>query len=83
MEMTIAVAPLSNVGVTQKSFIQEKIAHLVYQFGSRFYSFQGLRKYKAKYSTKWVPSYLLYHRDNWILYVMIALLIVDDESKRE
>ena len=80
---SLGMAPLSNVGVTQKSFIQEKIAHLVYQFGSRFYSFQGLRKYKAKYATKWVPSYLLYHRDNWILYVMIALLIVDDESKRE
>ncbi|GGI64987.1 bifunctional lysylphosphatidylglycerol flippase/synthetase MprF [Enterococcus alcedinis] len=80
---SLGMAPLANVGVNQKSFIQERIAHLVYQFGSRFYSFQGLRKYKAKYATKWAPSYLLYHRDTWILYVMIALLMVDDAPKRE
>lgn len=80
---SLGMAPLANVGVSPKSFIQERAAHLVYQFGSRFYSFQGLRKYKAKYATKWVPSYLLYHRDTWILYVMIALLIVDDASERD
>lgn len=78
---SLGMAPLANVGVMPKSFIQERVAHLVYQFGSRFYSFQGLRKYKAKYATKWVPSYLLYHRETWILYVMIALLKVD--GKRE
>lgn len=77
------MAPLANVGIFKKSFLQERIAHLVYRFGSRFYSFEGLRKYKAKYASKWVPSYLLYHRENWILYVMIALLIVDLPRKKK
>lgn len=76
---SLGMAPLANVGVLPKSFIQERIAHLVYQFGSRFYSFQGLRKYKAKYATIWIPSYLLYHRESWVLYVMIALLKVDEK----
>lgn len=76
---SLGMAPLANVGVMPKSFVQERIAHLVYQFGSRFYSFQGLRKYKAKYTSQWVPHYLLYHRETWILYVMIALLKVDEK----
>ncbi|MHC5268990.1 bifunctional lysylphosphatidylglycerol flippase/synthetase MprF [Enterococcus sp. LJL98] len=74
---SLGMAPLANVGVMRKSFIQERVAHLVYQFGSRFYSFQGLRRYKAKYASRWQPSYLLYHRETWILYVMLALLSVD------
>lgn len=80
---SLGMAPLANVGVMRKSFIQERVAHLVYQFGSRFYSFQGLRKYKAKYATKWVPSYLLYHRETWVLYVMIALLMVDGKRQEK
>lgn len=80
---SLGMAPLANVGVFQKSFLQERVAHLVYRFGSRFYSFEGLRKYKAKYATRWLPSYLLYHRENWILYVMIALLVVDMPQKKK
>lgn len=80
---SLGMAPLANVGVFKKSFLQERVAHLVYRFGSRFYSFEGLRKYKAKYATKWLPSYLLYHRENWILYVMIALLMVDRPRKKK
>ncbi len=74
----LGMAPLSNVGTSRKSFIQERIAYLVYEFGSHFYSFQGLREYKSKYATNWVSRYTLYSRDSWIAYVMIALLIIDN-----
>ncbi len=74
----LGMAPLSNVGTSKKSFIQERIAYLVYEFGSRFYSFQGLRDYKEKYATEWVSRYTLYSRDSFIAYVMIALLIIDN-----
>ncbi|MEI5988622.1 hypothetical protein A5881_000109 [Enterococcus termitis] len=74
----LGMAPLSNVGTSKKSFIQERIAYLVYEFGSRFYSFRGLRDYKQKYAAKWVPRYTLYSRDSFIAYVMIALLIIDN-----
>jgi phosphatidylglycerol lysyltransferase len=74
----LGMAPLANVGTSKKSFIQERIAYLVYEFGSRFYSFQGLREYKEKYAAEWIPRYTLYSRDSFIAYVMIALLLVDN-----
>jgi phosphatidylglycerol lysyltransferase len=74
----LGMAPLSNVGTSRKSFIQERVAYLVYEFGSRFYSFQGLRDYKEKYAARWVPRYTLYSRESFIAYVMIALLIIDN-----
>ena len=76
----MGMAPLANVGHSRKSFTQERIANLVYEFGSRFYSFQGLREYKEKYASKWVPRYTLYHRDSWIAYVMIVILLVDNQA---
>lgn len=75
----LGMAPLSNVGQSRKSFLQERIAYLVYEFGSRFYSFQGLRDYKEKYASQWNARYTLYSRDSWIAYVMIALLIIDNK----
>lgn len=78
----LGMAPLSNVGYSKKSFTQERIAHLVYEFGSRFYSFQGIRDYKAKYSPTWIPRYTLYSRKSWVIYVMIAILVVDNRTIR-
>lgn len=80
VDFDLGMAPLSNVGTSRKSFTQERIAFLVYKFGSRFYSFEGLREYKEKYATKWLPRYTLYSRDSWIAYVMIALLLVDNAT---
>lgn len=74
----LGMAPLANVGTSRKSFTQERIACLVYNFGSRFYSFGGLKEYKDKYANEWLPKYVLYSRDSWIGYVMIALLITDN-----
>lgn len=74
----LGMAPLANVGTSRKSFIQERVAYLVYQFGSHFYSFQGLRDYKDKYASTWTSRYTAYSRDSWIIYVMSALLIIDN-----
>lgn len=79
-QFDLGMAPLANVGTFRSSFLQERIAYLVYTFGSRFYSFEGLREYKQKYAVAWSPRYILYSRDSWIGYVMIALLIVDNQS---
>ncbi|OTN75999.1 hypothetical protein A5886_001075 [Enterococcus sp. 8G7_MSG3316] len=75
----LGMAPLANVGTFRSSFIQERIAYLIYNFGSHFYSFEGLRDYKQKYAAVWQPRYTLYSRDSWIGYVMIALLLVDNK----
>ncbi|MDT2827654.1 bifunctional lysylphosphatidylglycerol flippase/synthetase MprF [Enterococcus viikkiensis] len=79
----LGMAPLANVGTQRKSFTQERIAYLVYNFGSRFYSFGGLKEYKDKYANEWLPEYVLYSRDSWIGFVMIALLITDNAPIQE
>lgn len=74
----LGMAPFSNVGQSRKSFVQERLASLLYAFGNRVYSFNGLRSYKEKYATQWLPRYTLYSRDSWIICVVAALLIVDN-----
>jgi phosphatidylglycerol lysyltransferase len=76
-QFDLGMAPLANVGTSRSSFLQERIAYLIYNFGSHFYSFEGLKEYKSKYAATWSPRYILYSRDSWLGYVMIALLIVD------
>lgn len=78
-DFNLGMAPLANVGVYYRSFMEERVANLVYQFGTNFYSFQGLRKFKAKYADEWRPRYTSYAKTSFILYVMSALLIVDNE----
>lgn len=74
----LGMAPLANVGTSRKSFLQERIAFLIFNFGSTLYSFQGLKDYKEKYASAWKPKYTLYSRDSSLIITMIQLLIVDD-----
>ncbi|EGT3615808.1 bifunctional lysylphosphatidylglycerol flippase/synthetase MprF, partial [Clostridium perfringens] len=57
---SLGEAPLSNVGFNMHSHLQEKLARLVYNSGNIFYSFDGLRRYKSKFSPVWQPRYLAY-----------------------
>lgn len=72
----LGMAPLANVGVSEFSFIEERLAHLIYQYGSTFYSFQGLRAYKEKYVTEWQPKYLAYRRRESLIFTMLQLMQV-------
>jgi len=72
----LGMAPLANVGVSEFSFIEERAAHLIYEYGSNFYSFQGLRAYKEKYVTDWQPKYLAYCRRQSLIYTMLQLGLV-------
>ena len=72
----LGMAPLANVGVSSFSFIEERAAHLIYEYGSSFYSFQGLRAYKAKYVTDWQPKYLAYRRRQSLVFSMLQLMLV-------
>lgn len=56
----LGMAPLSNVGRAQKSHITEKAANLFMRHGSRFYSYEGLRRYKNKFNPSWEERYLAY-----------------------
>jgi phosphatidylglycerol lysyltransferase len=76
LSFNLGMAPLANVGVSTFSFIEERVAHLIYEYGSNFYSFQGLRAYKEKYVTDWEPKYLAYRRRQSLIFSMLQLMSV-------
>jgi len=80
MTLNLGMSPLANVGQHRQSFGRERLANLVYQFGSKVYSFEGLHHYKSKFTKKWVPMYIAYSRKSWILMVMIGLLKIDNKG---
>lgn len=72
----LGMAPLSNVGDSQYSFIEEKVAHFIYEYGYHLYGFQGLRHYKDKYASKWFPKYTVFRKKASLIDSMLALLSV-------
>lgn len=72
----MGMAPLANVGTSRYSFMEEKMAHLVYEYGYRFYGFQGLRSYKNKYVTTWKPKYLAYRKRTSLLFTLLQVLLL-------
>jgi phosphatidylglycerol lysyltransferase len=76
----LGMSPLANVGLHRQSFGRERLANLVYQFGSKVYSFEGLHHYKNKFSPTWQAMYIAYSRKSSIIAVMIGLLKVDNKG---
>lgn len=76
----LGMAPLSNVGQNDHSFVEEKLAFLVYTFATRFYSFGGLRKYKEKFSPSWEARYLSYPKDSNLLFDLLTIYKVDNRQ---
>lgn len=76
----LGMAPLSKVGHTLHSYTLERFAYYAYVFGTRFYSFQGLRSYKEKFTNRWLPKYISFSRGSWRLYSIIALLLVTSRT---
>lgn len=77
----MGMCPLSNVGKNRFSFFNEKLGHLLYQFGSHIYSFDGLRHYKEKFASDWRPYYIAYPKQCHFLCVTMALLLVSYQSE--
>jgi len=73
----MGMAPLANVGLSRFSFLSEKIAAQIFLHGHFIYQFQGLRKFKQKYTNIWEPKYLAYRRKSSLPIIMaqITLLI--------
>ena len=76
----LGMAPLSNVGQNDHSFLEEKLAFLVYTFATRFYSFGGLRKYKEKFAPTWEARYLSYPKDSNLLFDLLTIYKVDNRQ---
>lgn len=56
----LGMAPLSGVGRSHWSPLNERLLKLVYEFGNRFYNYKGLRQYKEKFHPEWRSMYLAY-----------------------
>lgn len=78
----LGMAPLSNVGQSQFSFTEEKMAHFIYEYGYRLYGFQGLRRYKEKYASKWLPRYTVYRKKQSLIATMVALVSVVNQRAK-
>ena len=59
----LGVAPLSNVGNKLYSNNKEKTVKLAYKYGNKIYGFQGLRKFKDKFTPEWSSVFLAYKDD--------------------
>jgi len=73
----LGMAPLANVGLSRFAFLSEKIAAQIFIHGHFLYHFQGLRKFKGKYTNLWEPKYLAYRRKSSLPIIMaqISLLL--------
>ena len=73
----MGMAPLANVGLSRFAFLSEKIAAQIFLHGHLIYHFQGLRKFKEKYTNIWEPKYLAYRKKSSLPFIMaqISLLI--------
>lgn len=77
----LGMAPFSEVGASSDSFIEERLAYFVYQYGNRFYSFKGLRSYKEKYANHWQSRYTVYPKHSSLIFVMIQLLVLINRDR--
>lgn len=54
----LGMAPLSGLEPHPLAPFWHKLGRLVHRYGEPFYNFEGLRRYKEKFSPEWRPRYL-------------------------
>ncbi len=57
---SLGLAALSGVGESADDPLEEKALHQVYEHLNRFFSYKGLRSYKAKFDPTWQERFLVY-----------------------
>jgi len=57
---SLGLAALSGVGDSADDCLEEKALHQVYEHLNRFFSYKGLRSYKAKFDPVWQERFLIY-----------------------
>lgn len=55
---SLGMAPMSGLDAKNFSSLMSRFGRLVYKYGGKFYSFQGLRAFKKKFNPDWEPIYL-------------------------
>ena len=57
---SIGLAPLAGVGDRPGASLEERAVHQMYTRLNRFFSYKGLRSYKAKFEPRWEDRFLVY-----------------------
>ncbi len=78
----MGMAPLANVGLSRFSFLSEKIAAQIFLHGHFIYHFQGLRKFKEKYTDIWEPKYLAYRRKSSLPMIMAQITLLISKKRK-
>ncbi|WP_373774017.1 bifunctional lysylphosphatidylglycerol flippase/synthetase MprF [Streptococcus ferus] len=73
----LGMAPLWGVGQVKESFLHERLAYLLYNFGTHFYSFEGLHQYKKKFTPIWEERYVSVTKSSWLLYAILGIFLLD------
>ena len=55
---TLGLAPLAGIEARRLSPTWAKIAAFLFRNGERFYDFEGLRAFKARFNPRWAPRYV-------------------------
>ncbi len=79
---SLGMAPLSRVGDNPYARVNERLAALAFQYGGRFYNYQGLRRYKEKFDPQWIGAYLAYPRGLWVPGLLIDVAALVDGGYR-
>lgn len=56
----LGLSALSGVGERPDDPVPERMLHFIYEHINQFYNFQGLHKFKEKFTPAWEPRYLIY-----------------------
>ncbi|MDR6998277.1 bifunctional lysylphosphatidylglycerol flippase/synthetase MprF [Neobacillus niacini] len=78
----MGMAPLANVGMSRFASLSEKIAAQIFYHGHFIYHFQGLRKFKEKYTNIWEPKYLAYRRKSSLPFTMAQITLLISKKRQ-
>jgi phosphatidylglycerol lysyltransferase len=56
--LSLGVAPLSGLATTPLSSTWHRVGRLLWRHGTALYDFQGLHRFKNKFTPRWEPRYL-------------------------
>jgi phosphatidylglycerol lysyltransferase len=57
---SLGLAPFSGVGDEPDASLEERAIHQLFEHLNRFFSYKGLRSYKAKFEPQWTDRFIVY-----------------------
>lgn len=79
----LGTAPLSNVGETKYSFLEERLVNIFYKYGDQVYGFKNTRTEKEPYVSHWEARYYAYSKQSNVLFACVQLALLVERGKGE